>query len=70
MPALKMQPEALVIREIDAENSIPDTRCWLTGDKASCLLLRTNLYNEDVDRDGRQCGQGSPQQEGRRCLAT
>ena len=53
MPALRMQPEVLVIEEMDAENSIPDARGWLTGDKADWLPLPFNLYNEDGDRNGR-----------------
>ena len=35
------------------ENPISDTRGWLMGDKASCLLLPLNLYNKDGDRYNR-----------------
>ena len=56
MTALRMQPEALVIEEMDAENPILDTGGWLTGDNDCRLLLRINLCSEDGGRYVRQCG--------------
>ncbi len=49
MPALRMQPEVLVIEEMDAENPIPDTEVSsqeIRPSGCSFILFRRDLNGE------------------------